>query len=703
MKFLRNKISLFRVSMAVDVCLILLGMVIFVRTYDHLEYSVVERIRQDNTRFFSNLSRIIEDFATREADKIQDILPVFNALDMGTQRSLLKALPFKSIKSLYHVSRDFEVQRVYIPFEKLNYMQHMDISQTPLRKFINESIEYSSVVITPIFKSLMTESYNFAIILPVPRGVLVAEVQISRLFRMLEWTGLFSLQPDTVMILIKPRTGVVMFRSSAEKYPYWKFDIQASSKAKVEGRQYYFDKFYMEDFDLMLVILTPDMASSYLAGILKKYFLLLFIIAGLFYLLRAYWNYRALVRPLRGCLENLKGGFNKGLELDTGFVEWQSFEDRFNEAIYQLKQSTSKIVEVRRNFQTLFDSLEDSILVLDYSGNMLRANPEAGRLFECAAADLTGKSLYDFICEDSKDTVQDMVEQASQGQNSEFAVKVVSSLEHEVNVEFKMTGGIWDGKECVFGIARDISSRLTQQQEREHLIRVLEGKNAELERFTYTVSHDLKSPIVTIKGFLGLLAQSIEEQNKEEIVSNIEQINTAADRMAQLLHELLELSRIGRIVGTKQSISFNDVVKEALQMLQGRISESKVIMSVMPDMPQVYGDHKRLVEVVQNLIENAMKYMGNQAEPEISVGTYREEDSGEDVFFVRDNGMGISEKYSDKIFGLFETLDSRSEGSGIGLAIVKRIIENHNGRIWVESKGEGQGATFCFTLGLEEA
>ena len=117
-------------------------------------------------------------------------------------------------------------------------------------------------------------------------------------------------------------------------------------------------------------------------------------------------------------------------------------------------------------------------------------------------------------------------------------------------------------------------------------------------------------------------------------------------------------------------------------------------------LPIVRGDRPRLVEVLQNLIDNAAKFMGAQPTPKIEIGMHQQQN--EQVFFVRDNGIGIESKHREKVFGLFDKLDPRTEGTGMGLALAKRIIEVHGGRIWVESEGRGSGSTFCFTLPIKE-
>jgi signal transduction histidine kinase len=238
---------------------------------------------------------------------------------------------------------------------------------------------------------------------------------------------------------------------------------------------------------------------------------------------------------------------------------------------------------------------------------------------------------------------------------------------------------------------------MDELHKRKKLIEELEQKNAELERFTYTVSHDLKSPLVTIKGFLGFLRQDIASGNMGRFEVDLERIGNATKKMEQLLRDLLELSRIGRVLNPMESIGFEEVVQEAMNLVHGQIETHGITVHVQPNLPTVYGDRQRMIEVLQNLFDNSAKYMGSQEKPFVEIGL-RAMDEGESAFFVRDNGIGIAPEHHERVFGLFNKLDPRSEGTGVGLALVKRIIEFHGGRIWVESEGNNSGATFCFTL-----
>ncbi len=232
--------------------------------------------------------------------------------------------------------------------------------------------------------------------------------------------------------------------------------------------------------------------------------------------------------------------------------------------------------------------------------------------------------------------------------------------------------------------------------EKQHLIDELEARNAEMERFAYTVSHDLKSPLVTIRGYLGMLEKDMNAGQPDRVAGDLRRINAAAGRMGQLLDEVLELSRVGIQANTEEYLSVSALARKAADNVDGAITQRGVELTIDPRMPPVVGDRQRLLEVLQNLIENAVKFMGEQPEPRIEVGW--REDGAEVVYYVRDNGVGVDERYREKIFGLFERLDLGVDGTGVGLALVQRIVEVHGGSVWVESAGPGLGSTFCFTL-----
>jgi PAS domain S-box-containing protein len=355
-------------------------------------------------------------------------------------------------------------------------------------------------------------------------------------------------------------------------------------------------------------------------------------------------------------------------------------------AVVRYKSFERRVREEQTKTQVILDTSADGLITIDERGTIELFNRAAERIFGWTQEEVLGKNLS---------LLMPLLEAQVIGSGRE-----VEGLRRDGSV-FPMDLAVsevkLDHRRLFTGSVRDITARKQAERERESLIHTLEQKNTELERFTYTVSHDLKSPLVTIKGFLGTLERSAREGNLERLTADVARISAAADRMKQLLDELLELSRIGRVASPPVELPLAELAREAADSLAGLSSERGAKIEIAADLPVVLGDRTRVVEVLQNLIENALKFAGPQASPRIEVGT--RSDAGETVIFVRDNGMGIDNRYKDKIFGLFEKLDKNQAGTGVGLALVKRIVEVHGGRVWVESEGQGTGACFCFTLG----
>lgn len=245
-------------------------------------------------------------------------------------------------------------------------------------------------------------------------------------------------------------------------------------------------------------------------------------------------------------------------------------------------------------------------------------------------------------------------------------------------------------------LQKEVEERRRAEAEREMFVEELERKNAELERFNYTVSHDLKTPLVTIKGFLGMLRQDVERGDRARIESDLDRISGAADKMNGLLDDLLELSRVGHQIDL-QPVDLNAVVRETVDLMAGTLAKGDIQIDIADDLPTVQGDRVQLMEVFQNLLQNAARFMGPQTQPRISV-VWKPGEEGMILCTVEDNGIGIEAEYQEKIFGLFERLDADTDGTGIGLALVKRIVELHGGRVWVESKGLERGSKFCLLL-----
>ena len=384
--------------------------------------------------------------------------------------------------------------------------------------------------------------------------------------------------------------------------------------------------------------------------------------------------------------------------------------------LYRIRSLQAQIAEYKRTakafreqkgiLEAVLNRMDEAVAVTDIEGKFLLVNPAVQRIFGKGAIDAPPEEwprIYGVFHPDMKTpwTKDDLILlKAMQGIATDHAEVFVRNPQKPQGVFLRGSARpIRDEKGAVWGgvlIMHDITERKRAEAEREALIADLERRNAELERFTYTVSHDLKTPLVTIKGFLDLLERDIVRNDTRRIQADMRQIADAADSMQQLLNDLLELSRIGRVVNPSEMVSLGALARETVNLMAGHLVARGAEVTIAEEMPVVFGDRVRLLEVFQNLIGNAVKFMGDQPEPRVEVGVRHE--GGRAICYVQDNGMGIDAAYQEKVFALFERLDHRVEGTGIGLALVKRIIEMHGGAIWVESEGEGRGSMFCFTI-----
>ena len=300
---------------------------------------------------------------------------------------------------------------------------------------------------------------------------------------------------------------------------------------------------------------------------------------------------------------------------------------------------------------------------------------------------------------DDKDAAEEEIQEAIRGErsySSEFRVVWPDGSIHYIKAEGRTFRNL-EGKAIrMVGTNIDITAHKKSEEALRQSSLALEKKNEELERFLYTASHDLKTPVVTIRTFLGFLRKDMAGGDNAIIEKDLLYISAGSDKLAQLLDGLLEYSRIGRVENQPETVTFQALAEETILSAGGPIINLHANVTVHEPDLFLHGDRLRLVEILQNLIENACKFMGEQKDPRIDIGF--ESRAGETVFFVRDNGIGIDPRYLARVFTLFEKLDPKVEGTGLGLSLVKRIVELYDGSAWAESEGLGQGASFLFTL-----
>jgi len=247
-------------------------------------------------------------------------------------------------------------------------------------------------------------------------------------------------------------------------------------------------------------------------------------------------------------------------------------------------------------------------------------------------------------------------------------------------------------------IALQVSRTIGQVIAREDLdlLDEISAKADQLENFSHTISHDLRTPLTAIGGFAEFLGRQLAQGKLDQAQLCTNQIVANIRRMERRLDEILKLARIGRLIEPSEEVDLQFLIEETLGLMARRLEDAHIKVKVDKGFPKVVGDSVRLHEVIENLLDNAIRYIGEEPNL-IDIGLRRQET--ETVFYVKDNGIGVDPQHFDSIFELFKRQAKTVAGEGVGLAITKSIVEAHGGRIWVESAGEGTGSCFCFTLG----
>ena len=364
--------------------------------------------------------------------------------------------------------------------------------------------------------------------------------------------------------------------------------------------------------------------------------------------------------------------------------------------ITEKKRLDTALEESEQRYRGLIDGVPDYILV-HRNGSILFVNPSAANVLGNDASAIVGTDISRYIAPESRPLVAEMLLKRAAGETvPSYEITIIPREGVKRVTEVHGSLIMYDGRPASLNVLSDITERKQAEKIQERLFNDIQQKNIELERFTYTVSHDLKSPLITIKGFLGYLEKDALAGDIARLHEDIARIHAATSKMEDFITSLLELSRVGRIVNPSVSVSLAFLVQEAVEALHAEIDQRGIRLIIPGDLPEVYGDKMRLQQVMTNLIGNAVKFMGDQKEPVIEISASH--DGGEVLICVQDNGIGIAPENLDNIFSVFTRLNPSIPGAGIGLALVRRIVEVHGGTCRVESAGLGKGSTFCFSL-----
>ncbi len=344
------------------------------------------------------------------------------------------------------------------------------------------------------------------------------------------------------------------------------------------------------------------------------------------------------------------------------------------------------LAKAEQRFRSLLNAAPDAMLITKETGEIVLANSRTDGLFGYHRRDILGHDIRKLIPDWCPATESDKREWTAMRSDGVRFPSEVSSSPLQTEEGLLVTSAV-----------RDISDRRRNEQRIEERNRQLAALNQELEAFSYSVSHDLRAPLRSIEGFSKILLRDYSGRELDETAgSYLERMRAAAERMAQLIEDLLELSRVSRTELSFEVVDLSRMAESAIEEFRSRDPERQVKVTIQPEL-FTRGDARLLSVALCNLLGNAWKFTGNREDAEIEMT--KKSMNGIDTFCVRDNGAGFNPEFSDKLFAPFQRLHrvSEFEGTGVGLAIVQRVIQRHNGKVCADSK-VGEGASFYFTL-----
>lgn len=359
-----------------------------------------------------------------------------------------------------------------------------------------------------------------------------------------------------------------------------------------------------------------------------------------------------------------------------------------------MARDIGKLRRLERRFQLIVNSALDAVIVMNGQGIITEWNPQAESSFGWSREEAIGKPLADCIIPERYRSahwngLRHFLE-TGEGPivNRRIEVNALRRNGEEFPVELTVLPLTTHGEYEFSAFVRDIAEEKKNRHE-------LQFRNEEMEQLLYTVSHDLKSPLITLQGFAGMLPNYLRMGKTEDAQNAAERIKRAASTMGALINDILQLGKLGREEITITMVSVDDVLNEVIENLGSLTGRRAAELKLQFPFPVIHTDRARLYQVFQNLLSNALKYGCPMTGCTVTVG-WQQADL-ETLFFVKDEGAGIPEEYHEMIFHIFRRLDRSQEGTGIGLAIVARILRLLGGRIWLESPAGG-GAIFWFSI-----
>jgi len=449
-----------------DVVLVLCLTIIFTGIYTEFSKNMFLQKEKEHQRLLQNMVASIDNFITRGIRHVKLIMPFLDdhSGDLDVKKTVFYDMKF--LQSFFSVNSRMVVKKIFFP-NNIS-AQQIDLSASKLASYIAKAKKSQTDIITPIHTSLITGNDCIGLVFPYRTDIFIAELDISGIFDVIDRTGLLDLYRDVIILLLRPDSSEIIYRSSREKYPYWEFS-PAGQKIRIGDEKYYYAKRILADINVQLVVLTPEKYYLESFDLIKKYLVSLIVIVLVFYIFRGVWTDKSFYMPLSRFLESIKKDAMSQVELGSAYEEWTAFEKTYNNAIGKIRRYSDELRQSKKKYRDLFDLAPDGMCITSFEGEILFFNDSFQKTFNYLKSDLKNKLIQDLYLDHEIDRPMLLDRLSRSGILKNYELVLVGASGSKIYTSCSHTIIRYEGRDCIETIVRDITKEKERATEILHL------------------------------------------------------------------------------------------------------------------------------------------------------------------------------------------------------------------------------------------
>ena len=442
---------------------ILCMVILFAGIYIEFGKNIFLQKEKEHQRLIQNMVAVIDDFIIRGIRQVKVAIPFWDDLSIASGKKDALWTDMKFLQSFFKVNNQMVVTGPIFSANNKSVGQ-IDISTSKIASCIAKAQESQIDIITPIHTSLITGKDCIGFMIPYKSGVFIAELDTNGIFDMIDKARLFDLYRDAIILLLKPDSDQIIYRSSGDKYPYWKFS-PTDQKIRIGDEDYYYARRVLADLNIQLVVLTPKRYYLEFFDRIKKYFISLIMVVPAFYIFMGVWINRAFYMPLSKFLEFIKKDAMSQVTLGSDYKEWTVFEKTYNNALEKIKKYSDKLRQSEKKYRDLFDLAPDGMSITSFEGEIIYFNKNFQNMFKFSNSDLKKKSIQELYLNHEADRPVLLYRLTESKALKKYELIFVDALGNKVHTSCSLVIINYEGRDCIETTIRDI----TKEKEKENL------------------------------------------------------------------------------------------------------------------------------------------------------------------------------------------------------------------------------------------